>query len=342
MLEGLNLVELWKDVWSLLGPFFAIILFILLLHPEMLEKVVIYLLRAFSRFSERAERRAVSREVTYIVSTNFAKNYRLEEVPKVAVKWGEEDEAILDLRRNMLVIVLRRGKKSRHENIARAVLKAIPELLTPEMKVVYNPRLVDCLSAHIARSLVRNYQPVVTAINEFTSSEIEKDEGLREVASMLVEIDDQSLLSRILLPELIKVAKLRYPHRDPQIDDEALDLIKTLHGLVKGEASKPMLCGKYFRVLFVRVARPEKIMLEPHLQFVKHSFNKCPTIETVYTLAAGANIAAAKVLKTLLEREFRSLGLRLKVKSEEEYMSMYRKKPQMKLYVCGIEIERAI
>jgi hypothetical protein len=58
MLEGLNPVELWKDVWSLLGPFFAIILFTLLPHPEMLEKVVIYLLRAFSRFSERAERRS--------------------------------------------------------------------------------------------------------------------------------------------------------------------------------------------------------------------------------------------------------------------------------------------
>jgi hypothetical protein len=140
---------------------------------------------------------------------------------------------------------LRRGRKHRYDNVARAVLKAVPELLAPEMKVVYDPKFIDCLSAHIARSLLKDYRTVVTAINDFVASKIETDEELRKVLSMLVEIDDQSLLSRILLPELVDVAKLRYPHRDPQIDYEVLNLVETLYKLVRGEALMPVICGKY-------------------------------------------------------------------------------------------------
>ena len=35
------------------------------------------------------------------------------------------DKALLDLERNLLLIVLRRGRKYRHENVARALLKTI-------------------------------------------------------------------------------------------------------------------------------------------------------------------------------------------------------------------------
>jgi hypothetical protein len=82
-------------------------------------------------------------------------------------------------------------------------MKAIPELLAPEMKAVYDPKFVNCLSAHIARNLVKDYQPAVIAINEYIASELEKTEKLREIISMLIEVDEQSLLSRILIPDRI-------------------------------------------------------------------------------------------------------------------------------------------
>lgn len=339
-------MELWGNVWSFLGPFFAAVSFILFLYilfPEKLEKIVVHVFWVFSYFSGWVERKAITHEVAHMVSTNFAKTYGLEEVPRIVVKWGEEDEAILDLKKNLLLVVLRRGKKHRYENIARAILKAIPELLTPEMKVVYNPMLIDCLSAHIARSLVEDSQPIVTAINEFVASELEKDEEIRKFVSMIVEIDDESFLSRILLPELIKVAKLRYPHRDPQIDDEVLNLVKTLHDIVKGDVSKPMICGKYFGILFVRVARPEKLAAVPdaHLRFVEHSLSECPAIETIYILAAGeVNITAAKMLRTICAKELTNTRVKLEVSDEQEYKGMYRKKRYTKLYVCKMKVER--
>jgi hypothetical protein len=340
MFEGFSLAEFLERCGFLITGF-IIFLLLYIFYPEKVERIATHLLWVFSYFSGWAEKRAISQEVEYIVSTSFVKNYHLEEVPRIVVKWGEEDEAILDLKKSMLLIVLRRGRKLRYENIAKAILKALPELLAPEMKVVYDPRLVECLSAHMARNLVKDSQPIVTAINEFVASELEKDEELRKIVSMLVEIDDESFLSRILLPELIEVAKIRYPHRDPQIDDDFLNLVKTLHSIVRGEISEPIICGKYFRILFVRVARPEKVeaMLLPHVQFVKHSLNKCPAMETVYVLAAKRNIAAAKALRMLLERELRDMGMKVKI-SEQEYTATYRGKPHTKLYICKLKMEK--
>jgi len=106
---------------------------------------------------------------------------------------------------------------------------------------------------------------------------------------------------------------------------------------------KPVMCGKYFKLLIIRVARPEKIaaMLEPHIKFVKHIFNECPFIETIYILAVGkGNIVAAKALKTLMIDELGKMGLNIKISSEDEYMGLYKGKLHMKLYVCRVEIER--
>jgi hypothetical protein len=162
---------------------------------SVLERIGIHILKLLSFISKRAERKSVSKEVTCIISTNFATNFRLKETPRVVVKWGDIDEAILDLKKNQLIMVLREGKKHHYENIARVLLKAIPDLLAPEMKVVYDSKFIDYLSAHITRNVVGENPAIVAYINEFISSEIEKNEELRKFFSMLIEIDDQSLLS---------------------------------------------------------------------------------------------------------------------------------------------------
>jgi hypothetical protein len=339
-------LEFWKILWSFLGPLTTAILATILIlyfwYPEKFEKIVIHVNWALSHINKRFEREAISREVASIVSTAFVKEYRLERVPRIVIEWGEVEDALLDLKKNMLFIVLKGGRANRHENIARALMKAIPELLAPEMKAVYEPRFVNCLSAHIARNLVKEYQPAVIAINEYIASELEKTEKLREIISMLIEVDEQSLLSRILIPELIESARLRYPYRDPRIDVEVEDLIKTLHSLVKGELAKPLICGKYFKLLFIRVARPEKIEaeLEPHVKFMKSSLQECPLLNAIYILAAGKNIIAAKALLVRLRNEIRDMGMEFK-DEEFEYVGRYREASFMKLYVCRIKIRKS-
>jgi hypothetical protein len=57
---------------------------------------------------------------------------------------------------------MKSGRRSRYENIARALITSIPDLLAPEM-VVYDNKLIRRLSAHVARSIAKKKQPVVTA-----------------------------------------------------------------------------------------------------------------------------------------------------------------------------------
>jgi hypothetical protein len=66
---------------------------------SILERIGIHILKLLSFISKRTERKSISKEVTYIISTNFATNLRLKEIPKVVVKWGDIDEAILDLKK---------------------------------------------------------------------------------------------------------------------------------------------------------------------------------------------------------------------------------------------------
>jgi len=103
------------------------------------------------------------------------------------------------------------------------------------------------------------------------------------------------------------------------------------------------MCGKYFKLFIIRVARPEKIakMLEPHIQFAKHTLKDCPTTESIYILAAGkSNISAAKYLKTLLMGELKEMGLNAIVSLEDEYKGLYKGRSQANLYVCKLGVKR--
>ena len=242
-----------------MGPILLALFILYLLRPESFERIAIHASWALSMVSGRLERTAISREVRYLVMSSFIKDFAVREIPEIVVEWGDEDKAIMDLKAGKLVIFLKRGRRNRYENIARALISAIPDLLAPEMKAIYDDKILTCLSAHIARSIAKEYQAVVTAINETISALTEDDEELRKLASMLIEMDDRSLFSRILIPEMAKIAMMRYPHRDPSIDREVIEFIKILHKLARGEKiEEPIIYGKYFRVAFVLVARPEK------------------------------------------------------------------------------------
>jgi hypothetical protein len=321
-----------------------IILILYIREPEKFDRIAIHISWALSRASRHFEKSAIRREVKYLITHEFIRNFPVEEIPEIVVEWGDEDRAYRDAKAGKLVIVLKSGRRSRYENIARALITSIPDLLASEMKVVYDNKLITCLSAHVARSIAKENQPVVTAINEAIDSLTRDDENLRELASKLVEIDDRSLLSRVLIPEMIEIAKLRYPHRDSSIDEEVLKLIDVLYPLARGEViDEPMVYGKYIRILFVLVARPEKIeaMLEPHVSYVKHvlrNYRNYPGINSIYILAAGKkNVVAAKALKMLLNAELKSMNLKPTLR-EYEYEGRYRDAPKMKLYLCRIKI----
>jgi hypothetical protein len=62
--------RIWEFIWGFLGP--PLVIFILyLVHPEKFERIGIHVLKLLSLISKSAERRSISKEVAYIISTNF-------------------------------------------------------------------------------------------------------------------------------------------------------------------------------------------------------------------------------------------------------------------------------
>ena len=64
------LVEIWKWIWAVLGP----LLLLYLTKPEIFEKILIHVSFVLSYVSKTYEKKAVSREVRYLILENFVKN----------------------------------------------------------------------------------------------------------------------------------------------------------------------------------------------------------------------------------------------------------------------------
>lgn len=344
-MEPLNqLAELWKSLWGVLGPIIALLLLFYLKNPERFEKLAVHVAWALSAVSSRIEKRAISREVAYITGSKFREVFpSIEGVPRIEVEWGEEDRVIVDVERGKLVLVLKRGRAARSDNIAKALVMAMPYLIAPQMESVYDKRITALVAAHMARSLVRDNPSIVEAVNQVIRPLVEGDPETLELASMLVDVDDRSLFTRVLVPEMAEVARERYPQRDPRIDSEVVDLIRVLSALARGEVIKEMkgpFCRSYFRIVFVLVARPEKVdkMLEPHVSFVKRSLKECPDTRSIYILAAGRNIAAAESLRYLLEVELKRDRYGRVSIEEHNYRGKYKGLPPMRLYLCRLKL----
>lgn len=341
---GITDTDLWEDIWGILGPLISLLFVLYLLYPEKLEKSLVYIAWFISALSSRIEKYAISKEVEFITGSKFRKIFpSIENIPKIKVEWGEEDKVVLDVERGKLILVLKRGRSKRFDNIAKALILAIPYLLAPEIESVYDKKLTKLISAHIARSLVRDKPSIVEAINVAVSSFVDEDPEARELAGMLVNIDDRSLFTRVLLPEMIEVARMRYPQYDPRLSQELIDFIHVLSALATCDESVKLenpFCRIYFRVMFVLVAKPEKIemMLMPHVKFVKQSLKECSNIKSIYILAAGRNIVAAKFLCSLLENELRRDHFEVDSIEEHEYRGRYKDAPSMPLYLCRLRL----
>lgn len=145
------------------------------------------------------------------------------------------------------------------------------------------------------------------------------------------------------MPELIEVARKRYPYRDPDIDTEVFLLLDLLYALCLGkDVENPWVRGKYFKVLFVRVGEEEKVferMLQPHLEFIKAwILRKKIVFSSVYILAAGKYTKFIPALINLVkyDEEIKHLVVLDKI---EEYRGVYKNNPATKICIGRIKIK---
>lgn len=178
MLEGFLRLswETWFRAWGFLGPTILIVFIFYLKYPEKFEKIFVHILWLISIFSKEYEKRAIAKEVT-LLSFRLKEIYSSQatQIEKISIEWSDEEQILFDLKQGRLIIYLKPGIKSMEINIAKALMNAIPSILSYELVSVYDEKLIKCLSTHIARGLVRDYPSIVDAINLLLADYIRKD-----------------------------------------------------------------------------------------------------------------------------------------------------------------------
>jgi hypothetical protein len=298
----------------------VVLVFIYLANPGYFEKIIVHFLKVASLIVKRLDKTYVERDIKCLVSDSVKSLNKYFPVATRGIKvlWVESDtlEGYLD---RGFVVVRMKYHKNRPRNIARALVAYIPHILPSEVGAVIEKDLSLAVSCIVATGMAKKEPEIVRQIYEAVDVRFKDSLKGKNLLGKLGEIDDESLFSRILLPEITRACLDAYPKKPIELQDEIMKLVDMLHTLVRGEPlEKPILKGKYINLALVRVAKPEKILLDPelgmHLNFARH----CQT-RTLYILAAGYNAKLASKLTKRIAKE-----LKFKVDFEDVYKAKYK------------------
>lgn len=288
--------------------------------PGYFEKIVVHFLKLASYIIKRLDKAYLERDIKHMVSDSLKSLNKYVPISTHGLKvvWAESDtvEGYLD---RGFVIVRMKYHKNRARNIARALIAYIPHILPAEASAVMEPDFALALSCVLAIGFAKHNPEVVRQIYEAADVRFQNRSEGKDFIGKLEEIDEQSLFSRMLLPEVIKACLKAYPKRPKKLKEEITNLVDILYTLVKGEPLRhPVLRGKYINLAIVRVARPEKILMDPELEAHLEYAKGCRT-ETLYVLAAGVKAKWASKLTRRISKE-----LKCKIDFEDIYIAKYR------------------
>jgi hypothetical protein len=306
-------------------------------YPEKVEKWGILLSKLVAYFSEKHERRYISKHIEYNI--NSLRERLCEEssdiLPyKVEVEWINTDEIESYLQGDNVLIVKMENHRNQSKNLAIAVKEYVPNALIPTARRYVEPLLMKAIDYVVSKEFLKRDTSAFTYFSEV----VKVEQNTKDLVEKVDKINEQGYLTRILLSEYKKLGVLYPREPTPETYNETLDLESKVHALVTKkpkEKVSPEIRGKFIKAALVPVAREETVEkggIEPHLAFIKNSINE--GIKSFYVVAAGkTNIILAKTVVNNVERE-----TDLKRVYEEEYTGIFREK-KTKMYLGILEAE---
>ena len=321
-----SLIEFFELLWSILSQVFQyigiLVVFLIILYlvsPERYEKIYIHVLKVASHVNKRLDKNYAERDIEHLVNSSAKSLNKYFPVVTRGIKilWTESDDVESYLNRGFVVVRMK-YHKSRARNVARALMAYIPHILSPEVGAVMETDLALAISYVVAVGMAEKEPEVVRQIHEAVSIRFKDSLTVKDLLPKLEEIDEQSLFSRILLPEIVKACLNAYPRRSQDLRDEIMNLIELLYALVKGDLRKPIIKGKYLNLALIRVAKLGKALFDPELE-AHLKFAEKANVREIYVLAAGKNAKLASKLTARISKE-----LKYTIDFEDVYRAMYR------------------
>lgn len=333
MLE--NFILLLLEAFAGTGIFAVIIFVTWLFFPEKIEKWVVLVHKFAAFISEKHERRYIAKHIE--LSINEEKGKLSKESSGILpygikIVWIDADNIESYLGGDDVLIVKMKNHRNQSKNLALAVREYVPNALIPKARRYVNPPLMKAIDYVISKSILSKDTNAFSYFVDIISPELESTPSAKDLVKELDKINEQGLLTRVLLSEYKKLGLLHPADPTPEVHTETLNFEKKVYALVTKkpeEKVSPCLCGNFIKAAVVPIAKDltvEMYGLDPHMNFIKDSLQK--GVETFYIIAAGKhNLLLAKTILERAIKEYRLLRI-----YESEYTATFRNQ-KMKMFM---------
>lgn len=288
--------------FGLIGIFIWVLIHILVLHPEKGERIAGWLARLVSWTSKRAQRTATAISIQKKVHSFIdAVNTEVERLLpyKLKIKWVSpkiDETAFIS---NDRVIVFLRHDKNQDVNIAKSTMLYMNKAVIPEARPHIHFRLCEAIDLMMTKKALYSFVEARSAFAVFVSDVLrpkaDKDSDLKELCTIIEQLDTRGLFTRVLLRELAELGKRRAGITESGgTVFETGKFTKFLTEIAEKEQGEDVpltFNGKWIKAAVILVARPDTAT-EAFITQIKKKIVE--NINVIYVFARGRNVETAK------------------------------------------------
>lgn len=289
---------------------FAVFLVLLVSTIPQLQKVASYFARAFSfwRVAELAS-------VKFSVEGNLNSfREKIDDETKgaipypVRIEWvtTEDPTTFLDKFKGEIII---RMKHHSYEprNLAYATMNYTSKGALPLARMYLDEKISKSVDLSLTKKMLVQ-QGHKKALDFFLMEIVPHhvaDEDIRRYLTIMEKLDQAGLFTRVLLHELLELARRLYPNVDEHAIGDTTKFVEYLNKIVerkRGEKTELTYIGKRIHTGFVMVAQREKFYasgFEPWVFWSKERAKRC---DSIYILARADLVGPARLIALQLEK----------------------------------------
>ena len=336
-----SIIILW--VYGLIALLFAIPWALLLIGLTNMDKVFSAIASFYelsSSISFWFEKNAVEKRLESTIRTT-AKKVNQEAgalLPHgIDIKWVKPMDRDAFLKQGKVVVCLE-PSSSQDRNLARATMLFVETDLIRESQRYVDPVVMKSTKFVISRKMMlfdRRYDAIRCLNEEFIEPAIKNESQIGEFVLALAAIDDNGLLTRVLLREYTKLDAKLFSKSSPRKSfKETRALANMLKVFVERDREEDVplqMKGQVIRVGLAPVARASTGFCFP--VYISRTLKSHKAqIEAVYVMAMGWNIKYARIVVNAMERK----GLYNKCKDWE--FKGFRGEKRADMYVAEMTI----
>jgi len=222
-------------------------------------------------------------------------------IPYLAkVEWVSKP-SYLDTGQEVVIIRMKEHREN-PRNIAYAVVDYISKGMIPFSRPYLERPIQIAMDAAMVKKILLNRDQ--GALDYFLTNVLNKElalEGVRKYMSIMNNLDDHGLFTRVYLEEIKEVGLELYPVEDKAALKETKELLVQLNVLASRKSgerkgAEPYI-GKRIRIGYLLVANPERLLFEGSKPYIQHVLRCLESgARVVYLLSRGMNNKPSKQL----------------------------------------------